>query len=66
MFLLVRTYNRVILNILTSQKKNMTKLEFLWPVNTTGNFILSPGLIRELVQPKIQVNLPQFYQESLG
>lgn len=62
-------FYHVILSILTSQKKiNMTKLEFLWPVNMTGNFILSPGLpdTCELVQPKIQVNLPQFYQESLG
>ena len=50
MFLLVRlvhtSFYSVILNILTSQKKNMTKLEFLWPVNMTGNFVLSPGPIR--------------------
>lgn len=36
----------VIFNILTSQKSDVTKLKFLWPVNMTGNsakFMLSPA-----------------------
>lgn len=40
MFLLVRpvgsSHYRVIFNILTGQKKDMTELKFLWPVNLTG------------------------------
>ena len=35
-----------ILNILTSQKQDMTELKLVWPVNTTGQhskIILSPG-----------------------
>ena len=49
MSLLVRLacsyYYGVIFKILTGQKRDLTELKFLWPVNTTGNspkFILSP------------------------
>lgn len=41
MFLLVRlvrsSHYRVIFNILTGSKKDMSELELLWPVNLTGN-----------------------------
>ena len=36
----------VIFNILTGQKRHMTEMKFLWPVNTTGN---SSNLCRALV-----------------
>ena len=49
MSLLVRlaclNYYGVIFKILTGQKRDVTQLKFLWPVNMTGNspkFILSP------------------------
>ena len=49
MSLLVRlacsNYYGVIFKILTGQKRDVSQLKFLWPVNTTGNgpkFILSP------------------------
>ena len=41
MSLLVRlacsNYYGVIFKILTGQKRDLTELKFLWPVNTTGN-----------------------------
>ena len=47
LFRLVRsTYYCLIYKILTGQKKGMTELKFLWPVNMIGNsskFILSLG-----------------------
>ena len=50
MSLLVRlvrsNYYGVIFKILTGQKRDVTELKFLWPVNMTGNspkFILSPA-----------------------
>ena len=50
MILLVRLVRSgsyiVIFNILTGQKRHMTEMKFLWPVNTTGN---SPNLCRALV-----------------
>lgn len=50
MILLVRLVRSgsyiVIFNILTGQKRHMTEMKFLWPVNTTGN---SPNLRRALV-----------------
>ena len=40
-FLLIKllrsSHYRVIFDILTGQKKDMTELKFLWPVNLTGN-----------------------------
>ena len=40
--------DRVIVDILTGQKRYMTLLKILWPVNTTGNkpkLILSPDFV---------------------
>lgn len=40
--------NRVIVDILTGQKRYVAKLKILWPVNTTGNkleLILSPDFV---------------------
>ena len=40
MFLLVRLVRAsyyCVINILTGQKRDVTSLKFLWPVNTTGN-----------------------------
>ena len=43
-----------IFNILTGQKRDMTELNLVWPVNTTGQrseIILSPGLIEWYFTP---------------
>ena len=40
--------NRVIVDILTGQKRYAAKLKILWPVNTTGDklkLILSPDFV---------------------
>ena len=41
------SYYPFIYNILSGQKRDVTQLKFLWPVNMTGNspkFILSPSM----------------------
>lgn len=50
------SYYHVTFNILTSQKRETTKLKFLWPVNRTSNsprYILSPVLLAWVMRGKL-------------